>query len=451
MLNDRNEEFQIPRGAGLSYTPASFGKDKLIRDMCSFDRILEFDESSKIVVVEAGISLKKLLTWSFSKQLFLPVLPGQPEITVGGCVAANVHGKNPYKDGTFMEQVEWIELSHPTLGTKIISRSNEKKIFNATCGGLGLTGIITKVALKLQKLSSEIVILSPKKTESLKNTLEIMKQHTSDDLLYSWNMGSTLFNFGKGIVTSGIFSDDSSSKTPQIKERKSMNSNDRLLPFSLWNTLSSPIINSINQKIQSGKNIVKKDVYSALFPFVGTARMFYGLYGSNGFNEYQVLIKKKYSVEFIDDLTKLIKSEKPSLTILVMKLFNGKQKLLHFSDEGLSIILNLKHCNSTLKFLKKLDDIVISYKALPYIVKDSRLTKEVVEQCYPEYHVFKEILKDLVLRVINTNFKRWVALPNIRPPSSVTHSQSRITSFRFNSPARRAHRQIAVQIIALFG
>ena len=395
MLNDRNEEFQIPRGAGLSYTPASFGKDKLIRDMCSFDRILEFDESSKIVVVEAGISLKKLLTWSFSKQLFLPVLPGQPEITVGGCVAANVHGKNPYKDGTFMEQVEWIELSHPTLGTKIISRSNEKKIFDATCGGLGLTGIITKVALKLQKLSSEIIILSSKKTESLKNTLEIMKQHTSDDLLYSWNMGSTLFNFGKGIVTSGIFSDDSSSKTLQIKERKSMNSNDRLLPFSLWNTLSSPIINSINRKIQSGKNIVKKDVYSALFPFVGTARMFYGLYGSNGFNEYQVLIKKKYSVEFIDDLTKLIKSEKPSLTILVMKLFNGKQKLLHFSDEGLSIILNLKHCNSTLKFLKKLDDIVISYKALPYIVKDSRLTKEVVEQCYPEYHVFKEILNEI--------------------------------------------------------
>ena len=395
MLNDRNEEFQIPRGAGLSYAPASFGKDKLIRDMCSFDRILEFDESSKIVVVEAGISLKKLLMWSFSKQLFLPVLPGQPEITVGGCVAANVHGKNPYKDGTFMEQVEWIELSHPTLGTKIISRSNEKKIFNATCGGLGLTGIITKVALKLQKLSSEIVILSQKKTESLKNTLEIMKQHTSDDLLYSWNMGSTLFNFGKGIVTSGIFSDDSSSKTPQIKERKGMNSNDRLLPFSLWNTLSSPIINSINRKIQSGKNIVKKDVYSALFPFVGTARMFYGLYGSNGFNEYQVLIKKKYSVEFIDDLTKLIKSEKPSLTILVMKLFNGKQKLLHFSDEGLSIILNLKHCNSTLKFLKKLDDILISYKALPYIVKDSRLTKEVVEQCYPEYHVFKEILNEI--------------------------------------------------------
>ena len=395
MLNDRNEEFQIPRGAGLSYAPASFGKDKLIRDMCSFDRILEFDESSKIVVVEAGISLKKLLTWSFSKQLFLPVLPGQPEITVGGCVAANVHGKNPYKDGTFMEQVEWIELSHPTLGTKIISRSNEKKIFDATCGGLGLTGIITKVALKLQKLSSEIVILSPKKTESLKNTLEIMKQHTSDDLLYSWNMGSTLFNFGKGIVTSGIFSDDANSKTPQIKELKGMNSNDRLLPFSLWNTLSSPIINSINRKIQSGKNIVKKDVYSALFPFVGTARMFYGLYGSNGFNEYQVLIKKKYSVEFIDDLTKLIKSEKPSLTILVMKLFNGKQKLLHFSDEGLSIILNLKHCNSTLKFLKKLDDIVISYKALPYIVKDSRLTKEVVEQCYPEYHVFKEILNEI--------------------------------------------------------
>ena len=119
------------------------------------------------MVVEAGITLKKLLTWSFKKKKFLPVLPGQPDITIGGCVAANVHGKNPYKDSTIMEHIEWIELFHPSLGTKILSRTNDEKIFYATLGGLGLTGIITKVAIRLQTLPSDEITISTQKTQSL--------------------------------------------------------------------------------------------------------------------------------------------------------------------------------------------------------------------------------------------------------------------------------------------
>ncbi len=395
MLDNEIKEFQIPRGAGLSYAAASFGKNSLTRDMSSFNRILEFDESSKLVVVEAGITLKKLLAWSFKKKFFLPVLPGQPEITIGGCVAANVHGKNPYKDGTIMEHIEWIELFHPSIGTKIISRTNDEKIFYATLGGLGLTGIIIKVALKLQPLPSNTIAISSTKTQSLEDAVEIMNQHTEDDLLYSWNMGSTFFNFGKGIVTSGIFAEEDSFNPPEIINMKSMNSSDRLLPFSIWNNFSSSIINSINRNMQSSKNLTKKDVFTAFFPFVGIARRFYGMYGSNGFNEYQILIKKSNSVEFVEKVNELIKSENPSLTVMIMKLFRGKQRFLHFSEDGLSLIFNLKHSRSTLDFLQKMDEMVISFGALPYIVKDSRLTKEMVEQCYPEYYDFKEVLNEI--------------------------------------------------------
>ena len=395
MLHNEIKDFQIPRGAGLSYAAASFGKDSLTRDMCSFDRILEFDESTNLVVVEAGITLKKLLTWSFKKKKFLPVLPGQPDITIGGCVAANVHGKNPYKDGTIMEHIEWIELFHPSLGTKILSRTNDEKIFYATLGGLGLTGIITKVAIRLQALPSDEITISTQKTQSLQDAYEIMNKHTNDDLLYSWNMGSTFFNFGKGIVTSGVFSDTMSFEPPKTRNIKRMNSIDKLLPFSLWNNFSSSIINSINRTMQNNKNLEKKDVFSAFFPFVGIARRFYGMYGSNGFNEYQILVKNSNSMELIKAVNKIIKLEKPSLTLVAMKLFKGKQRFLHFSDDGLSLIFNLKHSSSTLNFLKKLDEITISFGAIPYIAKDSRLTKEVVEQCYPEYYKFKQILNEI--------------------------------------------------------
>ena len=128
---------------------------------------------------------------------------------------------------------------------------------------------------------------------------------------------------------------------PEIINMKSMNSSDRLLPFSIWNNFSSSIINSINRNMQSSKNLTKKDLITAFFPFVGIARRFYGMYGSNGFNEYQILIKKSNSVEFVEKVNELIKSENPSLTVMIMKLFRGKQRFLHFSEDGLSLIFNL--------------------------------------------------------------------------------------------------------------
>jgi len=394
-LEDKSITFQIPRGAGLSYVPASFGKNILVKELLLFNRILDFDESSKIVIVESGITLKKLLEWSFEKHLFFPVLPGWPEITVGGCLAANVHGKNPRKDGIFMDHVEWIELFNPTFGTKIISRSNERKVFEATCGGLGLTGIITKVALRLQTLHSDSLLITPKKAETLTDALNIMKQNTDHDVLYSWHIGSTFLNFGKGIVRLGTFSKKFNSDHLVVPKIKNMNSDNKLPPFSLWNNFSSSIINSINRKLEFSKGEIKKSLFSGLFPFVDRANIFYTLYGSKGFNEYQLLIDNNHAHEFLDDLIKLIKLDNPSLTFLFMKLFENSQKYLHFSGNGVSIILNLKHCDATLTFLKKLDDLIISYNALPYIIKDSRLSKRVVEQCYPEYFDFKDILKEI--------------------------------------------------------
>jgi len=395
MLEDKQEILQIARGGGFSFSPASFGKNVLVKEMLSFNRILEFIESSKIVIVEAGITLAKLLEWSYKKRLFFPVQPGWPRITVGGCIAASAHGKNPHKDGTFVDHVEWIELFHPTFGRKIVSRSNEAKIFEATCGGLGLTGIITKVALRLRDLPSNSLIIMPRKAETLEDALRIMKDNANQDILYSWHIGSTLLNFGKGIVRIGSFSEKNNSDKLFLPKIKNLSSDNKLPPFALWNNLSSSIINTINRKVEVVKGDIEKDLFSGLFPFIDKANIFYTLYGSKGFNESQILINENQSNEFLMDLTKLIHAEKPSLTLLFMKLFKGERKYLRFSGNGLSVTLNLKHCSSTLRFLEKLDNLIISYKSIPHIIKDSRLSKNVVEQCFPGYYDFKEILKQI--------------------------------------------------------
>ena len=149
---------RIGRGGGYSYAAPSFGKNILTQEMTSFNRILEFNEKLRTVVVESGITLKELLKWSFGNKLILKIQPGHPDITIGGCIAANVHGKNPHKDGTFVDVVLEIKLFHPDRGLITLNRTKNSKIFELTCGGLGLTGIIVSVKLQREILPSARMI-----------------------------------------------------------------------------------------------------------------------------------------------------------------------------------------------------------------------------------------------------------------------------------------------------
>ena len=137
MLEKKNIAAQIPRGGGWSYAAASFGKNVLVTDTTLFNKILEFNETEKTVVVESGVTLRQLLEWGLTKKLFYPVLPGFPEITIGGCIAGNVHGKNPLKDGTFKEHLLWIELYHPRHGYQKIEPNSKNPKYLQTIRGSG--------------------------------------------------------------------------------------------------------------------------------------------------------------------------------------------------------------------------------------------------------------------------------------------------------------------------
>ena len=383
------EAIQIARGAGLSYAPASFGKDVLVRDLSSFNRILEFDREQKTVVVEAGITLKKLLEWSFNERLYFPVMPGFPDITIGGCIAANVHGKNPLKDGTCKDHLAWLEIYHPKTGFQKIKPNSE--IFDATCGGLGLTGLITKVKLQLSYLPSDRIKIESKKANSLKDAIQILQENKNADIAYSWHNGSTLSNFEKGVVRIGMFEEDYKIKK-SIFPKKTVNLMKTKMPSSIWVKPATAIINSLVRKMELSKGTKIENIYESFFPFTQKAKSYYFLYGKKGFRAYQVLILNEHVSEFVDDLIKLIKKYSPDVTIIGIKPFRGEQKFLQFCRNGTSIILEMRNTKDNTNFLLKLDELTIEYNGLPYIIKDSRLPKNVVEKCYPQFKKFKKIL-----------------------------------------------------------
>src|SRR5260221_10475212 len=119
----------IARGAGLSYSAASMGATSTSLDMTRFDRLLAFDEASGIVTVEAGARIGALTDFLVSRGYYLPALPGYPEITVGGCIAFDIHGKSQHHTGNFSDSVVSLELLHPDHGQLRTSRTERAELF----------------------------------------------------------------------------------------------------------------------------------------------------------------------------------------------------------------------------------------------------------------------------------------------------------------------------------
>lgn len=392
ILEEKIDGFQIPRGSGLSYVPASFGHDVLVRDLSFFNRILEFDTRQKTIVVEPGITLKELLGFVSKEKLYFPVLPGYPDISVGGCVAANAHGKNPLKYGSFKEHVIWLELFHPKRGSRIIEPNSE--LFDATCGGLGLTGIITKVKLQLRDLPSDRITFETRKTDSIMDSVEIFEKNSNAEILYAWhNCSTSSKSFGKGFVKVGLFSKGFLGEALPIPKNSTVKKTQ--LPASFWGKYTILLFNFMHRHMELNNKKSEKNIFNGFFPFTGIEQWFFILFGRKGFRECMILVPENNVRDFTDDLIDLLEKEKPDLCSLALKPFRGNKKFLQYCENGLSIALDFKNSPSTSQFIPKIDELVMSYGAIPYIIKDSRLPKNVVEKCYPQYNEFRNILKKI--------------------------------------------------------
>jgi FAD binding domain len=120
---------RITRGGGYSYAAASFDTESVTIDMRRFDRILAFDSASRRIKVEAGLTLGRLLTFTTGRGLWIAQIPGYPDITVGGAIAANVQGKGAFRTGTFRHAVVDLSLFHPDLGWMTLSRNENPSAF----------------------------------------------------------------------------------------------------------------------------------------------------------------------------------------------------------------------------------------------------------------------------------------------------------------------------------
>src|SRR5688500_3849996 len=164
----------IARGNGRCYGDASLSENTI--STLKFDKVLQFDTINGIFECESGLTLDKILEIIVPKGWFLPVTPGTKFITVGGAVGSDVHGKNHHVDGSFSNHIVSMQilLSDGTMVT--CTPSQHPDLFQATCGGMGLTGMITTVAFRLKKIETSYIRQKQLKAENLAEVIRMFEE-----------------------------------------------------------------------------------------------------------------------------------------------------------------------------------------------------------------------------------------------------------------------------------
>lgn len=378
----------IPRGSGLSYAAASFCGGGQSVEHCAFNRILDYDSRRRVVEVEAGIELFSLHSFLSSHGSYLPVQPGYGRISVGGCVAADVHGKNHVRDGTFMNQVESLILFHPSHGMLDLSRERDPELFHLTCGGFGLTGHIIRARLRAAPMSSSAVELKAEAfADPLKGLAQLEHAAREADFAYTWHdMANAAKSFGSGYVFHARFVRDGDgimSGTPHSEPPDLSAIGRAAWRIPLLNSVSVRALNVLYRRQQraalAGKTLALKD---ALFPIHG-AQLYFKLFGTRGFHECQVILPLRAMGEYLEAIRTYIHRRRIAITLASAKAFDGERELLRFTGKGICFALNVPRDKAGHEFMAFLDERVTALGGVPNIIKDSRLPRAVVDACYP--------------------------------------------------------------------
>ena len=178
VLSDSNDPL-IGFGKGRSYGDSSLNSNGRTIKFDHLNHLISFDPKTGVAICEPGISLDEILDQTVSHGWFLPVTPGTRFPTLAGCLAADVHGKNHHVAGSIGKHIEWFTLLLAD-GTVVKCSPNENtELFQATLGGMGLTGIIQQIALRLMKVDSTYIHAETIRTTSLRETMDELAANDS--------------------------------------------------------------------------------------------------------------------------------------------------------------------------------------------------------------------------------------------------------------------------------
>jgi decaprenylphospho-beta-D-ribofuranose 2-oxidase len=377
----------ISYGNGRSYGDSALSSNLI--DLRPYRYFLDFDGKNAILQCQAGVLLSEILEVFLPRGWFLPVTPGTKLITVGGAIASDVHGKNHHTAGSFSDHLLDFRLMLPDGNIVTCSPDENVDLFRATCGGMGLTGVILDTRIRLKPIHSAMIDQVIIKTGNLQETFDAFERYKKVAYSVAWidclAKGKRL---GRCLLMTGEHATDGN-LLYQNRENLS-------IPFAFPSfTLNNLTVKAFNTlyygKAKKGVSRQKVTIDHFFYPLDAIGH-WNRIYGNNGFTQYQFVLPLEESFRGLERiLTRIAASGKGSF-LAVLKLFGkGNANWLSFPLEGYTLALDFKIEPGLFKLLLELDKIVLEHGGRFYLTKDVRVAKENFEPGYQDIDKFRDL------------------------------------------------------------
>lgn len=399
----------IARGLGRSYGDCAVNEGGRVVMTERLDRVLSFDADSGDVVIEAGVSLRALLDVFLPRGFLVPVCPGTAYVTVGGAIANDVHGKNHERDGAFGQHVQWFDLMLASGDTLRVSRESDQALFDATLGGIGLTGIIVAACLRLTRVDSNALLVRERPVADLDALLAALKDDAGAGYSVAWfDALAAGRDLGRGIVETATPSPTNVEVTPRKAKTLPITP-----PSFVLNPLSVRGFNAwYRGRVPPAGRERLRDYDSFLFPLDSVAG-WNRMYGKPGFRQFQCVAPVEALVPL---LTRIGQSRAGSFLAVLKAMGAEGTGMLSFPMPGYVVALDFPNRPGIVEPLGDLERITIDHGGRVYLAKDSCLSAAGFATMYPRLPALRAVLDRVDPQArLGSSMSRRLAIREGRP------------------------------------
>jgi FAD/FMN-containing dehydrogenase len=382
----KQQDSILARGMGRSYGDSANALNVL--QTTYINHFIEFDKATGKLTAEAGITLREILEIIVPCGWFLPVTPGTSFVTLGGAIASDVHGKNHHIAGTFGQHVKSLSMLLGSGEVVTTSPQHHADLFHATCGGMGLTGIIISATIQLLPIKSSLISQKTIKADCVEAACEAFESNSNATYSVAWidclSKGKSL---GRSVIMLGEHSEQGGL---EIDTRQKVS-----VPFStpsvLLNRLTMKAFNTAYWH-KSKHNLSQTVGLMPYFYPLDAVGEWNRLYGKKGFLQFQCVVPRLDGIANMRRLLTEISNSGEGSFLAVLKQFGvANENLLSFPTEGYTLALDFKASETAIKTVKRLEDMVVDMGGRLYLTKDAVMQESTFKATYPNWEKFEVV------------------------------------------------------------
>jgi FAD/FMN-containing dehydrogenase len=380
----------LPFGQGRSYGDTCLNNGGVLLDTAALAGVIDFDKELGILRCEAGTTLADILALIVPHNWFLPVTPGTKQVSLGGAIAHDIHGKNHHRAGTFGRYVKRFELLRSSGERLICSPHENAELFAATIAGMGLTGLMTWAEFELKRIPGSAIAVERIPFANLNEFLALTIASDRDyEYTVAWLDSGFRRHFGRGVLLCGNSAEAAAAERHELTRPRT-----HRLPFTVPDFfLNRPTIRAMNslyyqlQTRQPKKELI--DFERFFYPLDAISN-WNQIYGNSGFLQYQCVVPYAEH-EAVQEIFKRIARSGLAAVLAVLKVFGELTSpgMLSFPRAGITLAIDFPfRGRDTLRLLDDLDDVTRAARGSVYPAKDARMSAAAFQDYFPQWESF---------------------------------------------------------------